>query len=113
MKRSEALAFAKIIKAWGEGKTLQWKDPEGEKFVDVQAPATTMAFINDVSCYRIKPKVITYYIPIFKRRIDASDDYSDWIYATGHPQAIREAAEVARIGSSWELQEVIEYKVEE
>jgi hypothetical protein len=55
MKQSEAAEFWPLIKAWGEGKKLQfkfspmdyWRDFVGDSWFIADAPS---------SCYRIKPE---------------------------------------------------------
>lgn len=55
MKKEEAEVLWPIIKAFGEGKTIQLRD--GNNWNDVHS-STSMSFSSSTSSYRIKPKEI-------------------------------------------------------
>lgn len=53
MKQSEAKDFLPIIKAWSEGKTIQFSPGNGEKWVDC---GSNVDFSSGYVHYRIKPE---------------------------------------------------------
>lgn len=60
MKQSEAKEFLPIIEAWAEGKTLQFKTYDSDRWVDV-SDDDCVAFNAGTSRYRIKPEPRTFY----------------------------------------------------
>lgn len=48
-----------VIVAWAEGKPIQYKQPNSEKWIDQVAPTFALGWHNDHE-YRIKPEVIKY-----------------------------------------------------
>lgn len=58
MKQHEAKDFLPIIKAWSEGKTVQYRlDLDGKPVWQDMAPA--ISFDDSVEFYRIKPEPVT------------------------------------------------------
>ncbi len=55
MKQSEALQFIPLLKAWGEGKTIQIKDSTTGRWGDSPVGGA-IAFSLRIANYRVKPE---------------------------------------------------------
>lgn len=61
MIQSEAAKFLPILKAWSEGKTIQWRNPANHFWYDV-ATGAVVQFDQSPSEYRIKPEPREYWL---------------------------------------------------
>jgi hypothetical protein len=59
MTRDQAKGIAPLLTAWAEGKTIQFRSSEGERWVDCDEPMLFHHHNNGAEHYRIKPEPIT------------------------------------------------------
>lgn len=64
MKQRHAKEMWPLIKAWAEGKTIQYRPAGTPNWID----ADDLSFSDSPECYRIKPEVVKYRRSLIRHR---------------------------------------------
>ena len=106
MKREHASKFIPLVKAFGEGKTIQYRDGQGH-WLDINNPS----FGNEPEDYRVKPEATEIVRWVTAHNTDHSSDRVIVYTSVYEPQAVAHSIGAAKVKYTFEDGKLVKAEV--